>query len=193
MSKYGDWTHGETEALLNIIGGVDVARAVLRDERKLTVEEIVRQQPPANPPLVGTLIKKLVVKPYKAESLAKAIELGVYGGHDDDIITIFAGDEVGLTEEVSVDLFRFSREWTFDEVVDWAKNNGDRKPLLPKHIHGIGIQFPGEQREAPILEIGSVRRHRVLCLIGDSDWRYLRCCTVGGYWAPDFLVGFLSE
>ncbi|OGH89435.1 MAG: hypothetical protein A2469_04530 [Candidatus Magasanikbacteria bacterium RIFOXYC2_FULL_40_16] len=43
MAKYDGWTYGETEALLNIIGGADVARKVLRGESKLTVVEIVPQ------------------------------------------------------------------------------------------------------------------------------------------------------
>lgn len=193
MSKYGDWTRGETEALLNIVGGTDIARAVLRGERKLTVEEIVRQQPPAKPSLVGTLVKKLVVKPYKAKSLAEAIKLGKYDGHDGDIVTIFADDEVGLTEEVSVDLFQYDRNWTYDEVAVWAKENGGKKPILPKHIHGIGINLPDEQREAPIVETGSVRRGRVLYLRGRSDWRGLGCDTVEGRWPRVCLVGFLSE
>lgn len=38
MGKYSDWTRGEDEALLNIIGGTDIARAVLRGENKLIVE-----------------------------------------------------------------------------------------------------------------------------------------------------------
>lgn len=44
MGKYNDWTRGEDEALLNIMGGVENARAVLRGERKLVVEEVVRQK-----------------------------------------------------------------------------------------------------------------------------------------------------
>ena len=43
MGKYNDWTRGEGEALLNIIGGTDIARAVLRGERKLVVEQVAQQ------------------------------------------------------------------------------------------------------------------------------------------------------
>ncbi len=43
MSKYGEWTLGQIEALINAVGGDEIARAVLRGERKLTVNEIVLQ------------------------------------------------------------------------------------------------------------------------------------------------------
>lgn len=42
MGKYSDWTRGEDEALLNIIGGADVARDVLRGEYRLIVEPTPR-------------------------------------------------------------------------------------------------------------------------------------------------------
>ncbi len=45
MGKYNDWTRGEEEAILNMIGGTDIARAVLRGERKLTVESVVQSMP----------------------------------------------------------------------------------------------------------------------------------------------------
>lgn len=193
MAKYGGWTLGETEAMLNVIGGTDVARSVLRGERKLTVEEIVRQQPTAPLPFFGTFVKKVVVPPYKAESIAKAIEFGRYDGVDGDIVTIFADDEVGLTEEVGVDLFQFNRNWTYDEVAAWAKANGEKKPILPKHIHGIGIGLPGEQRLSSIMETGSVRDGLLLYLLGGSGWRCLGRGAVARRWRRGYLVGFLSE
>lgn len=44
MGKYNDWTRGEDEAILNIIGGTDIARDILRGKYKLTVEKVVREQ-----------------------------------------------------------------------------------------------------------------------------------------------------
>ena len=69
MSKYSEWNLGQIEALINAVGGDEVARAVLRGERKLTIEQIVRQQPTAKPPLVGILVKTLHLNPYKVESI----------------------------------------------------------------------------------------------------------------------------
>ena len=79
MAKYDGWTYGETEALLNIIGGADVARKVLRGESKLTVVEIV-PQPLLT--LTGTvkvqLMKKLVASEFFNEnnSLVKISYVG---------------------------------------------------------------------------------------------------------------------
>lgn len=41
--KYGDWTLGQTEALLNIVGGAEVARAVLKNESRLIVDHNARK------------------------------------------------------------------------------------------------------------------------------------------------------
>ncbi|GEM_PF-3191771 len=191
--KYLDWTRGEEEALLNVVGGTEVARAVFRGEKKITVQDIVRQQPPPKPPLVGTVVKTITLKPYNVKSVAEAIKLGKYDGVDGDIAALFADDEVGLTKPQKVVFVEFDRNWTDAEVLAWAKENGDKKPLLPKHIYGIGIQYPEEQRKAPIVGLGSVRDGRVLCLIGRSDWRILDRYSVSFDWLRLFLVGFLSE
>ena len=39
-AKYGDWTRGEDEALLNILGGVEVARNILKGTVKVVTEAI---------------------------------------------------------------------------------------------------------------------------------------------------------
>lgn len=193
MAKYEGWTLGETEAILNVIGGTDIARAVLRGERKLTVEDIVKQQPAPKPLLVGTVVKTLRLAPYQVKSLAEAIKLGKYSDHNSDIPRLFAGDELGLTEAMNVDLVQFDRDPYYDEMIAWAKANGDKQPILPKHIHAIGIQHPEEQRNAPIVELGSVQDGHVLCLDGASGWRYLGLGMVGGRWSRFCLFGFVGS
>ncbi len=192
-AKYGNWTRGEDEALLNIVGGEEIARAVLRGDKKITVEDVVRQQPPTKPPLIGTVVTTLTLKPYSAKSVAEAIKLGKYNGVDDDIVTLFADDEVGLATAVNVTLVQFDRYSFANEVLDWAKANGDKKPILPKHIHAIGIQHCEEQRKLPIVGLGSVRGGRVLCLFGNSVWRGLLRVSVSVDWDRLCLFGFLSE
>jgi hypothetical protein len=39
MSKYGNWTRGEDEALLNILGGEEVVRGILRGDLKVVVKQ----------------------------------------------------------------------------------------------------------------------------------------------------------
>lgn len=196
MAKYGDWTLGETEAIINIIGGIDIARAVLRGERKLIVEAVAVQksEPPSKPALVGTLVKTLVLKPYKAKSVADAIKLGKYDGVDHGIAELFAEDGVGLGEETRIDLYQFNRDPEYsEEVLEWAKDNGNKKPILPPHIYGIGIQHPEDQRRNPIVELGSVRSGEVLCLYGGSGWRSLDRGSFRLGWGRFYLFGFLGE
>lgn len=192
MAKYEGWTLGETEAILNVIGGTDVARAVLRGERKLTVEPVAQQRPASKPPLVGTVVKELRLDPYQAKSIAEAIKLGKYDYHDSDIVQLFKSEEVGLFKPVYVNLVQFDRDPFYDEMVAWAKMNG-KKPILPKHLFAVGIQHPEEQRQAPIVALGSVRHGNVLYLYGPSDWRNLDRDTVQSRWIRNCLFGFLSE
>ena len=94
---------------------------------------------------------------------------------------------------VGVDRVRFDRDQYYDEILAWAKENGNKKPILPKHLFGIGIQHPEEQRNAPIVAFGSVQRGYALCLLGSSDWRSLRRSAVQSDWGRVCLFGFLSE
>lgn len=194
MAKYDGWTLGETEALLNIVGGVDAARETLRGERKLTNEKVMRpSHPAALPPLVGTVVKTLRLKPNKVSSVAEAIQLGNYDGHDGAIVQLFADDEAGLAEAVNVDLVQFDRDPLYDEMLAWAEANNNRAPILPKHIYAIGKQYPKDQRVAPIVGLGSVRGGHVLYLYGYSRWRRLCRSMVEGGWGRDCLFGFLSK
>ncbi|OGH88357.1 MAG: hypothetical protein A3J93_04875 [Candidatus Magasanikbacteria bacterium RIFOXYC2_FULL_42_28] len=192
MGKYDDWRRGETEALLNMLGGADVARAIFRGERKLVVEDVTRPALTPPSPLIGTVVRTLVLQPYKVSSVAEAIKIGKYDGTDDNIVRQFANDEVGLAKPASVILVQFDRDPFREEMLAWGKENA-KPPILPKHLLAIGVQHPDEQRNAPIVELGSARDGSVLYLYGDSDWRGLYLDTVKGRWRRRFLFGFLSE
>jgi hypothetical protein len=153
---------------------------------------LVRRQPDLRFPLVGTFVKRIIIKPYKAKSIAKAIKLGKYDYHHDDIdiVKIFADDEVGLTKEVGVDLFQYDQNWSYKGMLIWAKENGNKKQILLKHILGIGIHFSGM---GYIVETGTVRRG---CALGIGDfWGQNALCLhpVNGGWVRTVMVGFLSE
>ena len=195
MAKYDGWTLGETEALLNKVGGVEVARAVLRGERKLSVEAASQPQPPVRPPLTGRVVKTLTVPAYGAEDFAEAVQLGKFDNERDlgDTTRQFGKEQVGLDKPVQIDLVEFDRDWWKDEAVAWGVANGHKKPIDPAHLLGISTGLPNEQRERPIVELGSVRDGRVLCLGGNSGWRRLGRDTVEGDWRRDYLVGFVSE
>ncbi len=193
MGKYDNWTRGENEALLNIIGGVDVARAILRGERKLTMD-IVRPRPRPRPRLVGRVVKTVLVPAYQARNFAEAVKLGKFDNADSlgDLTRQFSPEQVGIAQSVKIELVEFDRNWWKDEAVTWGTENG-KKPMAAAHTLGIAAGLPDEQRDRPIVELGSVQGGHVLYLYGGSDWRDLDRGTVEGYWCRYYLVGFLSE
>lgn len=195
MAKYDGWTLGETEALLNKVGGVDMARAVLRGECNLIVEAAPKPQTPARTPLVGCVVQTIIVPAYAASDFAEAVRLGSFDSVDSLGYTTsqFGKERVGLAKPVKIALVEFNGNWWKDEAIAWGKENGNKRPIAVAHLMGIAIGLPNEQREHPIVELGSVRDGLVLCLVGDSDWRYLRRDTGEGNWGRNYLVGFVSE
>jgi hypothetical protein len=143
-------------------------------------------------PLVGTIVKTVIVAPYQVKSIAEAVKLGKYDDHARNIPELFAEDEIGLTESSKVNFVCFNRNVETDEVLAWGEEN-KAKPILPKHAYGIGIQHPNEQCNAPIVALGSFRYGRVLVLYGDGGWRSLNCNTVRFRWPRGFLFGFVSK
>lgn len=195
MAKYDGWTLGETEALLNVVGGVEVARAVLRGERKLIVEVVPMPQAPARPPLVGRVVKTITVPAYAASDFAEAVRLGNFDNRDtlSNITRQFAKERVGLGKAVTVELVEFDRDWWSDEAIAWGKENGNKKPIVPAHLLGIAIKLPDEQRELTIVELGSVRDGLMLFLYDNSGRRCLGRETVKSRWPRHFLLGFVSQ
>lgn len=195
MAKYGGWTLGETEAILNVVGGVDVARAVLRGERKLIVEAAPKPQATVlRPPLVGKVWKKIVVPAYTAKDFAEAVRLGNFDNRDSlgNIPRLWGNESVGLEKPAKIDLVEFDRNWWYDEAVVWGEQN--KKPLMETaHTMGIAAGLPNEQRERPIVQLCSVQGGRVLDLNGGSDWRGLSRGAVEDGWNRVCVVGFLSE
>lgn len=44
MAKYHDWTFGDAEALINVLGGSEIARHIKDGKRRFTVGEPVRSE-----------------------------------------------------------------------------------------------------------------------------------------------------
>ncbi len=191
MSKYGDWTPDQIKALIDMVGGDEVARAVLRGERKLVVQ-------PGYPSLVGTLVKTLHLKPYKVKSYEEFLELSKCKAcRDPDYGNLFIApeDELCLTEAVSVDLFQFDTSPGNNWVLKWAKDNG-KKPIKPRHIYAIAIQHREELllHDKTIVELRSNRRN--CCLTSNSGQLSLSRIQLNEspVWNGDkTLFGFVSE
>lgn len=193
MAKYDGWTFGETEALLNIVGGTDVARAVLRGERRLVVKERLsfQQQPSLEAGTPGVVISKLRLEPSRVRSINDAIKLGHYNDYNGEIPKVFADEEIGFDEVVNIKLVRFDMELSHSEMSMWASANR-LKPMQAKHLLAIGIQHPDEQNKAMIIQMGSTGRGDALCLYGQHGSRALFRYVVGDSWHWPHLFGFLD-
>lgn len=176
--------------------GVETLERWRAGQLSIRFEEINAQQAaPARQPLVGTVVKVLHLNPYKAKDFAAAVRLGKFDNARDlaDLIRQFSDDEMGLKEAVDIHLVQFDRKSWHEERLAWGKENA-KKPMVNKHLLGIGIQHPEERCQAPIVEDGSVQDGHVLCLLdGDSIWRRLGSGTVAHVWDRDCLFGFVSE
>ena len=195
MAKYHEWTFGDAEALINVLGGDQIAREIKDQKRYFTVGDLIRPEPPARPPLTGRVAKTIIIPAYSTADFAAAIRLGNFDNARDlgDVTLQWSKEPVGLAKPTKVDLVEFDRDWWMDEAIAWGVANGNKKPIGPAHLLGIAAGLPEEQRERPIVELGSVREGSVLYLGGGSGWRSLNRRTVKGSWLRRCLVGFVSE
>lgn len=180
-------------------GGTETGAETLERWRagqlKIKFEPLASAEPPTKPPLTGRVVKTITIPDYKVSDFAEAVQLGNFDNRDalGDVIRQFAKERVGLAKAVKIDLVEFDRDWWEAEALTWGEENGKKNPIGAAHLMGIAIKLPDEQREWPIVELGSVRGGRVLCLRGDSDWRRLFRHAVEGRWRRLCLVGFVSE
>jgi len=200
MGKYNDWKLGQIEALINIIGGDEVARAVLSGECGIIVEPkeppLPVQKPPKLP-LVGTVVKTLYLKPDRVKSFKKGIKRGKYNTQS---VTTgysprkFTHDEVDLIEPVSVDLIQFNQRASYDEMLVWAKENGGKVWMQFKHLFAIGIQHTEEQRGVSIMAIGSEDPNAYGAYEFSSGQRHLyKTAKSGTDWSEISLFGLLND
>lgn len=148
----------------------------------------------SRPLLDGKLYKSLVVPAYNARDFAEAVKLGKFDNEGDlgRLISRWGDEPVGLQESTKIDLIEFDRNWSYDDVLAWGRAHSKR-PMVTTHLMGVAIGLPNEQRERPIVELGSVLGGDVIYLDGGSNWRHLNYPSVGDAWLWSFVVGFLGE
>ena len=161
-SKYGDWTRGEEEALLNILGGVEIARNILKGVAKVVIEVISH--------LVGT--SKQIVN--YDRSIKDSVKAGKYDWTNDNITDAnFPSKEKG-EREVEFGVFHFNKTMMSDDVIAKMKLEGFR-PATMKEELAYGEKNPEEQRKYPLVALGSVASlvgsRQVGCLYESSSGR----------------------
>ena len=100
------------------------------------------------------------------------IKAGKYDWKNDDIMSKnFPSQETG-TREATVELFRYGKDMSTDEVLAELDKQGYR-PATLKELLAIGEKHPDLQKEFPIFALGSVWQN-------PSDGRGCPCLSGGG-------------
>lgn len=174
MSKYGDWTRGEDEALLNILGGVEVARQILRGAVKVVTE------------VVNFIVCTFMILVDETLSVEEAVEAGNFGWSDENIVSKnFPKPANGKKSEKEVVLFHFNKSMSSEAAIAEMDKVGYR-PATIWELLGLAVKEPDLQRKFPIIALGSVCelcgiRH-VAFLYEEPDFRGLGLDRFGGGW-----------
>ena len=124
MSKYGDWTRGEDEALINKLGGLEVARGILRGEL------LVEVKPKLPPPLLRKVASVAVngAKKFVARDVLKEANVGWTG---DNFKKLFLGN---VEEDVADITFAINRLEQSSSDAPIMAQLGDRTEIKLTHF-----------------------------------------------------------
>lgn len=142
--KYGEWTMGQTEALLNKLGGIEVAHGILRGE----IEVITK--------VVSFITHTFMVMVDETQTVEEAVKAGKFNWSDDDIVSAnFSKPANGQKSEKEIVLFHFDKGMSSEAVIA-AMDKAGYRPATILDILGLAVKEPDLQRKFPIVALGSV-------------------------------------
>ena len=139
--KYGELTLGQTEAIVNKLGGMAGVRRLLADELVVSEREKSKDVFPVS-----------VNYDLSIEALVKA---GEYNWVNENIVEKNFPVEGGGTEQVEFHLVHFNRVMNSADVEKELEKLGLR-PANLKELLSFGSTYQEEQRKYPIVALGSV-------------------------------------
>ena len=172
-------THGETNALVKLVGGEDKVRKILSGELKIQ--------------LLSTSAQAIVVPTSVDQFLTVEADLGFedrlkrgqYGWRNSGLTEKkfpVTADQVGDWEWK---LFHFDRSISSEDAIRLIKEDA-YEPAAIGHILAFGEKYPEEQRRYPIIGLGSVAEvhlsRDVPALWHDRGERKLDLSWFGGGW-----------
>lgn len=175
MSKYGDWTRGEDEALLNKLGGLEVARGILRG----TIEVITK--------VVNFIVRTFTLLVDETKSVDELVKAGEFDWVNINITSTnfpnLASDKI---DEQELPLFYFSKTMSSDAVIAEMDKKGC-EPATIWDLLSFAKKEPDLQRKFPIVALKSVWRdsdgdRSVPFLYSDAGGRGLSVYYLGGDW-----------
>lgn len=157
VMKYGDWTMGQTEALINRLGGQEAALNILRG----VVEVVIK--------VVSYLTVTRQDTVNYDRSIADSVRAGKYDWFNEDITDDnFPSKEKG-TCVVEFGLFHFNRDISSEDALAGMKAEGFC-PSTMKELLAYGEKHPEDQRQFPIVALGSVLVLRAARRVGYLSW-----------------------
>ena len=173
--KYGDWTRGEEEALLNILGGLEVARAILRGAIKVVMQ------------VVKFIVDTFTVMVDETLSVEDAVKEGNFDWSNDNInSTNFPKPANGQKSEKEIAIFHFAKTMSSEAVIA-EMNKAEYRPATIWELTGLAKKEPDLQRKFPVVALGSVCElrgdRRVAGLYGDAGGRGLGLYCFGVDWS----------
>lgn len=160
-AKYGDWMRDEGEALLNKLGGIEIARNIIKG----TVEVVTK--------VISYIVNTFTVLVDETLSVEEAIKLAKFDWFNDDITPkTFPKPKNGKKGDKEVAIFHFGKDISSEDAIAKMDEVGYR-PASIWDLLGLAVKEPNLQRKFPIIALGSVCELNGLCRVA-----YLR--EVGG-------------
>jgi len=179
VCKYGDWTRGEEEALLNKLGGLEVARGILRG----TVEVITK--------VISFIVRTVMALVDETKGVDELVKEGKFDWANDDITSAhFPNPANGSVGEQELPLFHFGKTMSDDAVIAAMDAEGC-EPATIWDLLSFAKKEPNLQRQFPIVALKSVwrdsyRSRRVPYLYSGAGGRSLSLVYLGGDWLGDY-------
>jgi len=177
--KYGEWTLGQTEALLNKLGGTEVAFGILRG----TIEVVTR--------VVSFIVGTFMILVDETKSVEELVKDGKFDWSNDNITSQnFPKPASGQKSKRKVVLFHFNKNMSSEAVIA-EMDKASCEPATIWDLLGLAAKEPDLQREFPIVALKSVWRHpdgnlsvpALYCYAGGRIL-YLDCFEFG--WREDY-------
>ena len=166
MSKYGDWTRGEDEALINKLGGLEVARGILRG----TIEVVTK--------MICFIVRTLTLLIDETKSVDELVKAGEFDWVSDNITSAnFPNPANGTAGNHELALFHFGKTMSSDAVKAEMDKEG-YEPANAWDLLAFAKKEPNLQRQFPTVALKNVwqdpdRYRRVPYLYGSAGDRHL--------------------
>ena len=144
VCKYSDWTRGEDEALLNKLGGLEVARGILRG----TIEVVTKA--------ISFIVRTLTVLVDETKTVDELVKACKFDWTNSDITSVnFPNSAEGTTGNQELVLYHFGKNMSDDAVISEMDKDGC-EPATIWDLLALAKKEPNLQRQFPIIALKSV-------------------------------------